>query len=103
MSYYIDKGDAEIILTGAIDEYCSGNTEPLTAHTAMKVVRKALEWLPGEDVEEVVYCRDCKNCTVSKEKGSLMCFGHGGAFPVKPSGYCDLGEHKINDCTTYCA
>jgi hypothetical protein len=55
-----------------------------------KAIRKRLKELPGEDVEKVVYCKDCEYYSVSH----LACLYpyHNGDIGI--NGFCSYGVRK---------
>ncbi len=59
-----------------------------------KAIRKRLNELPGEDVVEVVRCKDCIHFTDIDEYGMCDLFDDGTHANCKKDDFCSYGKRK---------
>jgi len=82
MSEYVKKSEAKQSLC----DYLYPNSP-----TVISLIDKAIDATPTADVQEVLYCKNCKNyCKYSFD--TAICEEYGGY--IKPNDFCSRGEKK---------
>ena len=90
MRRYIDVEKIPLIITQGVSE----NGE---VFVSLLDVRKAIRQTPTADVVEVVRCKDCKHCTLTKEgefnPEDIVC-GYFMTDGMQANDYCSYGERR---------
>lgn len=61
------------------------------------LAHEAFDIVLGDNVVEVVRCRDCKHYEIHRPKVLENCERNGHMIPMKPDDFCSYGERRCED------